>query len=133
MKDCFRPAASVRSGWNFSADHRIQRCCLTTIASIWSSIRSPIREDHDLRGALDGRAGDYLSRQDLCGPSFAEPFVERGPDGDGGAGHAKLRQVGRATGRGPAAAGEMAKYVTAAGSPLAFVRRIAFCGELDEG
>ena len=89
--------------------------------------------DHDLRGLVDGRAGDYPARQDLCRPSFAEPLVERGPDGDRRPGRDGLRRVGRAVCARPAAPGEMARGVARASGPLALVRRAALRGELDEG
>ena len=43
---------------------------------------SLFRQRHDLRGVMDGRAGDHLSRRDLCQPAFAQPPVQRGSDGD---------------------------------------------------
>ena len=41
--------------------------------STWRWIRFPYqRHAYDLRGAVDGRAGDYLPRRDVCQPAIAQ-------------------------------------------------------------
>ena len=54
---------------------------------------------HDLRGALDGRAGRDLPGRDLCQPPLAQPPGERRARGTGGPGTRGLRGPRCASGR----------------------------------
>ena len=68
---------------------------------------SLFRQHHDLRGLMDGRAGDHLPWRDLCQPAFAQPPMQRGAVRDGCRQFAGVRATGRFFGMRPAAAGCM--------------------------